>query len=157
MQLEPKSAALLRELLKQLPAAKQSRVVMSLPETSTKSVKGSPTELSSPSQPTQKRQQKEANFTPSSKQTSAGAPCAATFHHPKHTRTRAHTRAHTHSVLFPKTYFLQSSQVHLQWVCFSLSPEVHLATCNNVTYSTINLCTNPSSINQRISLELISL
>ena len=108
--IQNKTAALLRELLKQHPAAKQSRVVMALPETFTKSVKGSPTELSSPSQPTQKRQEKEADFTPSSKQTSDGAPLATRFCHPKHT----HVHTHTQSVLSLKTSFLRSSQLLLQ-------------------------------------------
>lgn len=61
------------------------------------------------------------------------------------------------SVLSPETYFLRSSQLLLPRVCFSLSPEVHLATHDSITYSAINLCANPSPINQGVSWELISL
>lgn len=67
-QIQIKAVALLRELLKQYSAAKLSRVAAALPEAFTRSVEHTLTELSSPSPPTQKRQEKEAGFTPSFKQ-----------------------------------------------------------------------------------------
>lgn len=64
--------------------------------------------------------------------------------HPEHTHT------HPPTVLYHETSFLRSCQLLLQWVCISPSPEVHLATGDNVSYADIVL-------SPRVTLELISL
>lgn len=127
-----KTAALLRELLKH-PAAKQSRVAMALPKTFTKSVKGSPTELSSPSQRTQKRQEKEADFTTPCKQASVGAPLAARFCHHEHTHTHRVYCLPKHISSSPLSSFFREPASPCHQKC--TSPHVTMLPTQPLTYA----------------------